>query len=320
MYYYNQNVRAFLSPLNFGGKIRVSEEKLIDGGYEVAVVYTQPDKAAGRGRVVEEPPVKKAALRHNLTVLQPENFKSAETKRQLLELKPDTIVVAAFGQILPRSVLEIPAFGCINIHPSLLPKYRGVAPVPAAILNGEEFTGVSIMLMDKGIDTGPVLTSVHVPVLQQDTTETLMQKLANTSAQLLLDTLPGWFRKEITPQLQNNGEATYTKMLTKEAGEIDWKLPAVQIWRQVRAYQPWPGSYTRWQGKQLKILEAVPLTGEVTGEAGTVLNVNKNEAAFGVVTGNGILGVKKVQMEGKKAVTADEFLRGQRQFIGAKLG
>ena len=295
-------------------------EKLIDGGYEVAVVYTQPDKAAGRGRVVEEPPVKKAALRHNLTVLQPENFKSAETKRQLLELKPDTIVVAAFGQILPRSVLEIPAFGCINIHPSLLPKYRGVAPVPAAILNGEEFTGVSIMLMDKGIDTGPVLTSVHVPVLQQDTTETLMQKLANTSAQLLLDTLPGWFRKEITPQLQNNGEATYTKMLTKEAGEIDWKLPAVQIWRQVRAYQPWPGSYTRWQGKQLKILEAVPLTGEVTGEAGTVLNVNKNEAAFGVVTGNGILGVKKVQMEGKKAVTADEFLRGQRQFIGAVLG
>jgi methionyl-tRNA formyltransferase len=295
-------------------------EKLIDGGYEVAAVYTQPDKAAGRGRVVEEPPVKKAALRHNLTVLQPENFKSAETKRQLLELKPDTIVVAAFGQILPRSVLEIPAFGCINIHPSLLPKYRGVAPVPAAILNGEEFTGVSIMLMDKGIDTGPVLTSVHVPVLQQDTTETLMQKLANTSAQLLLDTLPGWFRKEITPQLQNNGEATYTKMLTKEAGEIDWKLPAVQIWRQVRAYQPWPGSYTRWQGKQLKILEAVPLTGEVTGEAGTVLNVNKNEAAFGVVTGNGILGVKKVQMEGKKAVTADEFLRGQRQFIGAVLG
>jgi methionyl-tRNA formyltransferase len=295
-------------------------EKLIDGGYEVAAVYTQPDKAAGRGRVVEEPPVKKAALRHNMTVLQPENFKSAETKRQLLELKPDTIVVAAFGQILPRSVLEIPAFGCINIHPSLLPKYRGVAPVPAAILNGEEFTGVSIMLMDKGIDTGPVLTSVHVPVLQQDTTETLMQKLANTSAQLLLDTLPGWFRKEITPQLQNNGEATYTKMLTKEAGEIDWKLPAVQIWRQVRAYQPWPGSYTRRQGKQLKILEAVPLTGEVTGEAGTVLNVNKNEAAFGVVTGDGILGVKKVQMEGKKAVTADEFLRGQRQFIGAKLG
>ena len=295
-------------------------ERLVGGGYEVTAVYTQPDKAAGRGRVVEETPVKKAALLHNLTVLQPENFKSAETKRQLFELKPDAIVVAAFGQILPRSVLEIPAFGCINIHPSLLPKYRGVAPVPAAILNGDEFAGVSIMLMDKGIDTGPVLTSVHVPVFPQDTTETLMQKLANTSAQLLLDTLPGWFRKEITPQPQNNDEASYTKMLTKEAGEIDWKLPAVQIWRQVRAYQPWPGSYTRWQGKQLKILETVPLIGEGTGEAGTVLAVNKNEAAFGISTGDGILAVKKVQLEGKKAVTADEFLRGQRQFIGVKLG
>jgi len=295
-------------------------ERLIAGGYEVAAVYTQPDKAAGRGRAMEEPPVKKTALQHKLTVLQPENFKSSETKRQLFELKPDAVVVAAFGQILPRSVLEIPAFGCLNIHPSLLPKYRGVAPVPAAILNGDEFTGVSIMLMDKGIDTGPVLTSVHVPVFPQDTTETLMQKLANTSAQLLLDTLPGWFRKEITPQPQNNDEASYTKMLTKEAGEIDWKLPAVQIWRQVRAYQPWPGSYTRWQGKQLKILETVPLIGEGTGEAGTVLAVNKNEAAFGISTGDGILAVKKVQLEGKKAVTADEFLRGQRQFIGVKLG
>ena len=295
-------------------------ERLVAGGYEVAAVYTQPDKAAGRGRVVEELPVKKAALRHNLAVLQPENFKSAETKRQLFELKPDAVVVAAFGQILPRSVLEIPTFGCLNIHPSLLPKYRGVAPVPAAILNGDNYTGVSIMLMDKGIDTGPVITAVHVPVLPQDTAETLMRKLAHTSAQLLLDTLPGWFRKEITPQPQNNGEATYTKMLTKEAGEIDWKLPAMQIWRQVRAYQPWPGSFTRWQGKQLKILETVPLVGAGTVEAGTVLAANKNEAAFGVGTGDGILGVKKVQMEGKKAVTADEFLRGQRQFIGAKLG
>jgi methionyl-tRNA formyltransferase len=295
-------------------------ERLIAGGYEVAAVYTQPDKAAGRGRMVEEPPVKKAALQRNLTVLQPDNFKSAETKRQLFELKPDAIVVAAFGQILPRSVLEIPAFGCINIHPSLLPKYRGVAPVPAAILNGDEFTGVSIMLMDKGIDTGPVLTSVHVPILPQDTADTLMKKLANTSAQLLLDTLPGWFRKEIAPQPQNDAGASYTKMLTKEVGEIDWKLPAVQIWRQVRAYQPWPGSFTRWQGKQLKLLETVPLSGEGASEQGTVVPVKTEGAAFGINTGDGILGVKKVQMEGKKAVSADEFLRGQRQFIGAKLG
>jgi methionyl-tRNA formyltransferase len=295
-------------------------ERLIGHGYEVAAVYTQPDKAAGRGREVEEPPVKKAALPHQLTVLQPVNFKSTETRKQLALLKPDVIVVAAFGQILPQSVLDIPAFGCLNIHPSLLPKYRGVAPVPAAILNGDEFTGVSIMLMDKGIDTGPVLTTVHVPVLPQDTADSLMKKLANTSAQLLLDTLPGWFRKEIKPHPQNNALASYTKMLTKEAGEIDWKLPAVQIWRQVRAYQPWPGSFTRWQGKQLKILETVPLTGEKTKEFGTVVAVKAEGAAFGISTGDGILGAIKVQLEGKKAVTAKEFLNGQRQLIGAKLG
>ena len=295
-------------------------ESLISNGYEVVAVYTQPDKAAGRGRVVEESPVKKAALRLNLNVLQPANLKSAETRTHLAELKPDAIVVAAFGQILPQSVLEIPPFGCINIHPSLLPKYRGVAPVPAAILNGDEFTGVSIMLMDKGVDTGPVLTRAQIPILPQDTAGSLMEKLSLISAQLLLDTLPRWFRKEIKPQPQNNANASYTKMLTKEAGEIDWKLPAVEIWRRVRAYQPWPGCYTRWQGKQLKILEAVPLAGEGTKEPGSVVAVKEGAAAFGIVSGDGILGVIKVQLEGKKVVTAGEFLRGQRQFIGAVLG
>ena len=293
---------------------------LINNGYEVLAVYTQPDKAAGRGRVMEESPVKKAALRNNLNVLQPVNLKSVETKTQLAGLKPDAIVVAAFGQILPPSVLEIPPFGCLNIHPSLLPKYRGVAPVPAAILNGDEFTGVSIMLLDKGVDTGPILTNVRVPVLMQGTAGSLMEKLSHTGAQLLLDTLPGWFREEIKPQPQNNADASYTKMLTKEAGEIDWKLPAVQIWRSVRAYQPWPGCYTRWQGKQLKILEAVPLDGGENQESGSVVVVKDGAAALGVITGDGILGVIKVQLEGKKVVTAKEFLNGQRQIIGAVLG
>jgi methionyl-tRNA formyltransferase len=269
---------------------------------------------------VEESPVKKAGRRHNLNVLQPANMKSAETRVQLTELKPDAIVVAAYGQILPQSVLEIPPFGCLNIHPSLLPKYRGVAPVPAAILNGDEWTGVSVMLLDKGVDTGPVLTNVHVPILPHDTAGTLLEKLSHTGAQLLLDTLPGWFRKEIIPQPQNNTDASYTKMLTKEVGEIDWKLPAVQIWRKVRAYQPWPGCYTRWQRKQLKILEAVLLLGEGTKEPGSVVAIKDNAAAFGVVTGDGIMGVVKVQLEGKKAVTAKEFLNGQRQIIGAILG
>ena len=297
-----------------------SLEGLISNGYEVVAVYTQPDKAAGRGRVLEESTVKKMALRYNLNVLQPLNMKSAETRAQLAELRPDTIIVAAYGQILPQSVLEIPPFGCINIHPSLLPKYRGVAPVPAAILNGDEWTGVSIMLLDKGVDTGPVLTNVHVPILPQDTAGSLMEKLSHTGAQLLLDTLPGWFRKEIKPQPQNSADVSYTKMLTKEAGEIDWKMPAVQIWRRVRAYQPWPGCYTRWQGKQIKILEALPLRGEGIQEPGCVVVVKDSVASFGVVTGDGILGVIKVQLEGKKVIAAEEFLHGQRQFIGAILG
>jgi methionyl-tRNA formyltransferase len=297
-----------------------SLEGIISNGYEVVGVYTQPDKAAGRGRVVEESPVKKTAQRHNLNILQPVNMKSAETRAQLADLRPDAIIVAAFGQILPQPVLDIPSFGCINIHPSLLPKYRGVAPVPAAILNGDEFTGVSIMLLDKGVDTGPVLTNVHVPVLPQDTAGSLLEKLSHTGAQLLLDTLPGWFRKEIKPQPQNNAEASYTKILTKEAGEIDWKLTAMQISRRVRAYQPWPGCYTRWQGKQLKILEAVPLSGEGEKEPGRVVPVRDSAAAFGVTTEDGILGVVKVQLEAKKVVTAKEFLNGQRQLMGSMLG
>ena len=269
---------------------------------------------------MEESPVKKAAQRHNLNILQPVNMKSAETRAQLADLRPDAIIVAAFGQILPQTVLDIPSFGCINIHPSLLPKYRGVAPVPAAILNGDEWTGVSIMLLDKGVDTGPVLANVHVPVLPQDTAGTLLEKLSRTGAQLLLDTLPKWFHREIKPQPQNNAEASYTKMLTKEAGEIDWKLPAVQIWQKVRAYQPWPGCYTRYQGKQLKILEVMPLVGGENQEPGCVVAVKDSSAAFGVITGDGILGVVKLQLEGKKVVTAREFLNGQRQFIGVVLG
>jgi methionyl-tRNA formyltransferase len=269
---------------------------------------------------MKESAVKKAALRLNLNVLQPANLKSAEVRIRLVELKPDAIVVAAFGQILPQSVLEIPPLGCINIHPSLLPKYRGVAPVPAAILNGDEFTGVSIMLMDKGVDTGPLLTWAQIPILPQDTGGSLLEKLSRISAQLLLDTLPRWSRQEIKPQSQNDTNATYTKMLTKEAGEIDWKLPAMEIWRQVRAYQPWPGCYTQWRGKQLKIIEAVPLANKGIDEPGSVVAIEESAVAFGIICGDGILGIIKVQLEGKKAIATGEFLRGQREFLGTVLG
>ena len=295
-------------------------EELAGNGYDVIAVYTQPDRPMGRGRVVDEPPVKKAALKLNLNVIQPENLKSTEEISRLVELKPDAIVVAAYGQILRQTVLDIPPFGCINIHPSLLPVYRGMSPVPSAILNGDEFTGVSIMLLDKGVDTGPVLERAQIPVAAQDNTGLLMEKLSRLGAQLLLDTLPRWFNKTITPQSQNNANATYTKTLTKEAGKIDWNLSAMELWRRVRAYQPWPGCYTQWQGKQLKIIEAIPLIGDGNVEPGKVVAVKHESAAFGIRCGDGILGVIKVQMEGKKIMTADEFLRGQKQILGAVLG
>lgn len=294
-------------------------ESLVSSGYEVVAVCTTPDRTAGRGRALAEPPVKQSARKLRLPVLQPANLKSAEVERRLAGLVPDAIVVAAFGQILPRAILELPPYGCVNIHPSLLPRFRGVAPVPAAILSGDEFTGVSIMLMDQGVDTGPVLARAQIPILPADTAGSLMEKLSLTGAQLLLDVLPRWFREELMPQPQKDADATWTQRLAKEAGEIDWRLSAVELWRRERAYQPWPGCYTRWQGKQLKIVEAIPLAGEGAAEPGRVARVKENPAVFGVGTGGGVLGVMKVQLEGKRVMTAAEFLRGQRQFIGALL-
>lgn len=293
-------------------------ESLVSGGYDVMAVYTQPDEPVGRGRVLSESPVKKAALQNKLPLFQPTSLKSAERER-LVSIKPDAIVVAAFGQILPQSVLEIPPLGCINIHPSLLPRFRGVSPIPAAILSGDQFTGTSIMLMDKGVDTGPVLARAQIPVAEDDTTGSITEKLSRISAQLLLDILPRWFHKEIIPQTQDSAEATYTKMLKKEVGEIDWHLPAVDLWRQVRAYQHWPGSYTRWQGKLLKLLEVKVLSAEEVTEPGQVITVKDRSIGFGIGTGEGVLGIVRVKSEGKKAMTAAEFIRGQRQLIGAIL-
>ena len=296
-----------------------SLEHLILNHYQVEAVYTQPDKPAGRGRSLVSPPLKRAALIWKLSVVQPVSLKSPEVVAQLASFHPDVIVVAAFGQILPQSVLDIPGYGCINIHPSLLPRFRGVSPVAAAILAGDEFTGVSIMLMDRGLDTGPILARAQISISAQDTTGSLTAKLSLIAAQLLLEALPCWLRGELIPQPQNEAEATYSGAISKEAGEIDWHLPAVGIWRRVRAFHPWPGCYTRWRGKQLKIIEAVPLPGERTLELGQVVATERAGVAFGVGTGDGTLGVCRVQLEGKRAMSAAEFLRGQRQFIGAIL-
>ena len=238
---------------------------------------------------------------------------------QLAGYHPDLIVVAAFGQILPQSILDIPRYGCINIHFSLLPRFRGASPVAAAILAGDDFTGVSIMLMDKGLDTGPVLARAAIPILGRDTTASLTLKLSQISARLLPEVLVRRVRGEITPQPQNEAEATYSGSISKEEGDINWHLPAVDIWRRVRAFYPWPGCYTRWQGKRLKIIEAAPLPQAEVLETGQVVELSGGEAALGVHTKDGILGVLTVQLEGKRALSAAEFLKGQRQFMGAIL-
>ncbi len=298
-------------------------EHLILNQYQVVAVYTQPDKPVGRGRSLASPPVKRVALSWKLPVVQPVSLRKAEAVEQLASFHPDIMVVAAFGQTLPQSVLDIPKYGCINIHPSLLPRFRGASPVAAAILAGDDFTGVSVMLMDTGLDTGPILTRAQIFISAFDTTGSLTTKLSQVAARVLQEVLPCWLSGELIPQPQNEAEAVYSSPITKEKGEIDWHLPTIDIWRRVRAFHPWPGCYTRWQGRQLQLIEAVPLPQEGTLDAGQVVALTPTsgeaEAAFGVGTGDGILGVVKVQLEGKRAMSAAEFLRGQRQFIGAIL-
>ncbi len=298
-------------------------EHLVLNQYQVVAVYTPPDKPAGRGRTLVAPPLKRAAAGWQLPVIQVAGFERAEVVAQLAGWQPDVIVVFAYGQILPQSVLDIPRYGCINIHPSLLPRFRGASPVAAAILAGDEFAGVSIMLMDKGLDAGPILSRAQIAVSRQDTTGSLTAKLSQIAARLLQEVLVHWVRGELNPQPQNEAEATYCKPISKEEGEIDWSLPAADIWRRVRAFQPWPGCCTTWQGKQLKIIEAVPLPGGSTSATGQVVDLTPlragSTAAFGVASRDGILEVCQVQLEGRRAMSAAEFLRGQRQFLGTIL-
>ena len=291
-------------------------EWLIFSEHQVVAVYTQPDKPAGRGRELSSPPVKGMALEHGLELRQVKSFAEAGAIASLAQLRPDVIVVAAYGQILPPQVLTIPPFGCLNLHPSLLPRHRGPTPIPAAILAGDDWTGVSIMLLDEGIDSGPVLAQRRVAIAPQDTTDSLTRKLAQIAAQLLAETLPRWLSHSLTPQPQQEEGATYTKLLSKGEGEIDWQLPAPQIWQRVRAFYPWPGCSTTWQGKRLKIVEAIPLPGK-RGEPGRVIPLGRGE--IGVQTGEGVLRLLRVQLEGRREMSAEEFLRGQRGFSGALL-
>jgi methionyl-tRNA formyltransferase len=290
--------------------------RLANSEHEVVAVYTRQDKPSGRGRGISESPVKHIAEEMGLEVRQVENFKNADDVVDLTGLKPDMIVVTSFGIILPQSVLDIPTYGCLNLHPSLLPLYRGPTPIPAAILAGDDVTGTSIMLIDKNIDSGPILAQREVPIEPSDTTQSLTDKLAHISADLLMETLPGWLSCSITPRPQKQEDATYTKMINKDDGALYWQLPATELWRRVRAYYPWPVTFTLWNGKGIRILAAVPQQGQL-GEVGRIIDLGCGEV--GVQTGNGILKLMRVQVEGKKEMGITEFVRGQRDFVGSRL-
>ena len=297
-----------------------SLEALIRSTYRVVAVYTQPDRKAGRGQEVASSAVKKSALSHGLKIVQPESLKVAGTAEEMASFAPDLIVVAAFGQILPAEILDLPKFGCLNVHPSLLPRHRGASPVATAVLQGDEITGVTIMLLDAGMDTGPILSQREVSISADDTAGSLSIKLAHAGAQLLMETLPLWFDGRVEPRPQEESRASYSKVITKGDGEIDWRLSTLELWRRARAFDPWPGCYTRWRGKRLKLGKVVPLYGEKSGEPGEVINLSPPApATVGVGTGDGVLGLLRVQLEGKREVSAEEFVRGQRDFIGSRL-
>ncbi len=293
--------------------------ELLSEGYEIVTVVTRPDKPAGRGREIVYSPVKQCALEHHIPVWQPGSFKKLENSEALAAFQADLYIVAAFGQILPQTVLDQPRYGTLNIHASLLPKYRGTDPIAEAILQSEQETGVTIMLLDAGIDTGPMLYKKTLPIEADDTTGSLTPKLAQVGAQALLEMLPSWIAGKITPEPQQNELATHTRMLQKEDGEIDWQQAAAVIARKVRAYSPWPSAYTHWRGKLLKILHAQ----EQEIEAGAEIAVGTarvreyaGHKVLDIVTGSGLLTVQQLQLEGKKAMQVDEFLRGYGHIVG----
>ena len=293
-------------------------EALVEAGHEVVAVVTQPDKPKGRGKEMQFTPVKICALKHNIEVFQPIKIKNPEAISVLREYKADLFVVAAFGQILSKEILDMPKYGCVNIHASLLPKYRGAAPIQWAILDGEKETGVTIMQMNEGLDTGDMLTKVIVPIEDTDTGESLFDKLAEAGAKLLVETIPQIEAGSLKGELQDDSLSSYAKMIKKEMGHIDWSKEAVVLERLVRGMNSWPSAYTHYNGKTLKVWEAVVETGEAKAEPGTVVEVTKD--CIKVQTGQNLLVLKQIQLEGKKRMDVAAFLLGYKVETGTVLG
>ena len=291
---------------------------IAEAGHQVTAVVTQPDRQKGRGKEIAYPPVKEYALAQGIPVLQPVRIKAPEAVAELKKYEADVYVVAAFGQILSKQILTIPRFGCINIHASLLPKYRGAAPIPWAILNGDAETGVTIMQMDEGMDTGDMLLKREIPIEENDTADSLHDKLMHLGAELITEALPRLEAGELIPEKQREEEATHVGKLDKNFGYIIWQESAELLARKVRGLHSWPGAYTFFKGKRLKIRDAAALQENTGQSCGRVCRVDKE--AFYVQTGEGILRVTGVQIEGKRAMSVREFLLGyavqQGEFLG----
>ena len=294
-------------------------EALIEAGHEVALVVTQPDKPKGRGGKMQYTPVKEVAVAHNIPVYQPKRIREPECIEELRKYNADIMVVIAFGQILPKEILEMTPYGCLNVHASLLPSYRGAAPIQWAVINGEKVSGVTTMQMNEGLDTGDMLLKVEIPLDEKETGGSLHDKLAEAGARLCVETLDALKAGTVTPEKQGDSPTAYAKMLDKHMGKIDWKMSAKEIERLIRGLNPWPSAYTRWNenDKGMKIWEAEVAEGQTDKAAGTVVEVAKD--GFFVQTGDGLLKITALQIPGKKRMDAAAFLRGYQMETGTVL-
>ena len=287
----------------------LSTLRALVNAYDVIGVATQPDRASGRGRELKSPPVRLLAQELNIPVMQPEKLRVPEAMEQLRAWSPDLIIVAAFGQILKKEVLDLPRFGCVNVHASLLPRWRGAAPINAAILAGDEETGVTVMKMDVGLDTGPMLSQRSIRLTRDDTAGSVIEKLSHLGADLLIETLPDYLSGKLTPMPQPEEGATYAPMLKKEEGKLDFARPAEELERRVRAFNPWPGAFMDFDGALLKIHRAHVETGDAS--VGQRL-IYRDQPAVGA--GGGLLILDEVQPAGRKSMSGKSFLAGARHW------
>ena len=292
-------------------------EALLRAGHTVRAVYTQPDRPAGRGRKLAASPVKQCAQTHGIKVRQPEKISGEE--KNLRADAPDAMIVIAYGLLLPPSILAIPRLGCLNVHASLLPRWRGAAPIPRAIEAGDTETGVSIMQMETGLDTGPVLAEAHTPIHAADTAQTLHDCLARLGADTLVATLERLARGAVTPRPQDSTQACYARKLSKEEARLDWSQPADVLHRRIRALNPWPVAATRWRGKTLRLWEVGPLEAHASpGAPGTIARADAS--GIHVRTGHGMLMLTRLQAEGGKILAVGDFLNGHKLMAGDRLG